>query len=69
MCLHTLNSAIMIRVGNLILTELAIGQVTLRNAAKTLQFALAQDILTLAWVSGRVLISIPDDSDMPKLVL
>ena len=30
------------------LETLAIGQVTLRNAAKSLQFALAQDILTLA---------------------
>ena len=49
-----------IRVGNLILTTLAIGRVTLTNAAKNLQFVLAQDIFTLAWVSGRVLISTPD---------
>ena len=31
------------RVGNFILTALAIGQVTLRNTAENLQFALAQD--------------------------
>ena len=54
-----------LRVGNLILTALAIGRVTLRNAAKNLQFALTQDILTLTWVGGRVLhvISISVDKD------
>ena len=46
------------RVGNLILTALAIGPVTLRNAAK-IQFVLAKEVLTLAWVSGQVLISFP----------
>ena len=37
------------------MTALAIGQLTFRNAAKTLQFVLTQEVLTLAWV----LISIP----------
>ena len=32
------------RAGNLILTALTIGRVTLRNAAKNKQFVLAQDV-------------------------
>ena len=44
--------------GNFILTALATGRVTLRNSAKNLHFALTQDVLTLAWASGQVLISI-----------
>ena len=47
------------RDGNLILTALAIGRVPLINATKSLGFVLAQAVLTLAWVSGRVLISNP----------
>ena len=47
------------KVGNLILTTLAIRQVTKRNEAKNLQFALAQDVLRLTWVSEPVLVSIP----------
>ena len=52
------------RVGNLILTALAIRRVTLRN----LQLALAQDVLTLAWASGRVLIFISVDSKSCSLL-
>ena len=37
----------------------AIGRVALRIATKNLKFVLAQDVLMLAWASGRVLISIP----------
>ena len=40
------------RVGKLILTALAIGRETLRNAAKNLQFVLAQEVLTLTRVSA-----------------
>lgn len=36
-----------------------IGRVTLRNAAKNLQFVLTNEVLTLAWASLRELISIP----------
>ena len=47
------------RDGNLILTALAIGRVPLINAIKSLAFVVAQVVLTLAWASGRVLISNP----------
>ena len=47
------------RDGNLILTALAIGGVPLINAAKSLGFVLAQEVLKLAWASGRVLIPNP----------
>ena len=50
------------KVGNLIFTAFAIGWVTLRNVERNLQFLLARDILTLAWVSG--LISIPDNGSL-----
>ena len=47
------------RDDNLILTALAIGRVPLLNATKSLEFVLAQVVLTLTWASGRVLISNP----------
>ena len=47
------------RDGNLSLTALASGRVPLINATKRQRFALAQVVLTLAWASGRVLISNP----------
>ena len=47
------------RDGKLIFTALAIGRVPLINATKRLRFVLAQVVLTLAWASGRVLISNP----------
>ena len=48
-----------IRDGNLILTALATGRVPFITATKNLGFVLAQVVLTLAWASGRVLISNP----------
>ena len=39
--------------------DLAIGRVPLINATKSLGFLLAQVVLTLAWASGKVLISNP----------
>ena len=41
------------------MTALASGRVPLINATKRQRFALAQVVLTLAWASGRVLISNP----------
>ena len=55
-----INSKVLNRDGNLILTALAIGRVPLINATKSLGFVLAQVVLTLAGASGRVLISNPD---------
>ena len=57
--LHRMHTCNCKRVGNLIFTELTTGRVTLRNVAKNLKFALAQDVSTLALASGFVLISIP----------
>ena len=48
----------MLRIENLIVTALTIGRVASRFAAKNLKFLLAQEVLTLAWVSKQVLISI-----------
>ena len=59
------------RVGNLILTALAIGQEVsdFKRCSKKSTICTSHDILTLAWASGRVLISIPEGETIILLLL